>query len=241
VVGIRQTVQRSPDDGWYRPVVDRPLTSDLNHYLIPGMGRTAGATAAGTTERLLRAAADVFAVRGYEGTRVADIAATASLSNGALYAYFGSKADLLVGALRVHGRRLLSDLVATDPSRPITDLLLVAGRSLRRRRDAHGYLVIEALVAARRHPDVAAPLRDYVRERGDWLADLVGQAQARGELDPSLPPRAVAHLCLSLAVGTALVTPDLHDVDDQEWDAFLARLVTALGPIRTGDQLGIEE
>jgi hypothetical protein len=73
-----------------------------------------------------------------------------------------------------------------------------------------------------------------VRERADWLAELVRQGQARGELDPGLAPHAVAHLCLSLAVGTALVTPDLHDVDDREWGAFLGRLLTSLAPLRTG-------
>jgi AcrR family transcriptional regulator len=198
------------------------------------VGRTAGATAAGTRERLLRAAADVFARRGYDGARVSDIAAGAGLSNGALYAYFGSKAELLVAALRAHGRRLLSDLVAAEPDRSITDLLLLTGRRLRRRRDADGWLVIEALVAARRDEDVAVPMRGYVRERVDWLADLVREAQARGELDPALPPAAVAHFCLSLAVGTALVGPDLDDVDDAGWSAFLARLVTALAPAQNG-------
>ena len=97
------------------------------------MGRIAGVTAAETRERLLRAAADMFAERGYDGTRVADIAAAAGLSNGAMYAHFGSKAELLVGALHAHGRRLLADLLAADPSRSITDLLLVAGRGLPRR------------------------------------------------------------------------------------------------------------
>src|ERR671928_157540 len=114
------------------------------------MGRTAGATAAGTQQRLLRAAADVF-------------------------------------ALRAHGSRLLGDLVAADPSRSITDLLLVTGRSLRRRRDPDGYLVIEALVAARRDADVGAQLGADVRERTDWLAALVREAQSRGELDAALP------------------------------------------------------
>jgi AcrR family transcriptional regulator len=194
------------------------------------MGRTAGATAAATQQRLLRAAADVFARRGYEGARVADIATEAGLSNGALYSYFGSKADLLVQSLRAHGSRLLGDLVAADPTRSITDSLLVTGRSLRRRRDPDGYLVIEALVAARRDADVAAQLGADVRERTDRLAALVREAQARGELDRTLPPEAVAHFCLSLAVGTALVSPDLHDVDDAEWAAFLARLVAALAP-----------
>jgi TetR/AcrR family transcriptional repressor of nem operon len=194
------------------------------------VGRTPGASSASTRERLLRAAADVFGARGYDGTRVSDIALAAELSNGALYAYFGSKAELLVGALRAHGRRLLSDLVAAEPDRSITDLLLVTGRRLRRRRDADGWLVIEALVAARRDADVAGAMRGYVAERVDWLADLVRKAQDAGELDPALPPSAVAHFCLSLAVGTALVAPDLDDADDEEWAAFLARLVPALAP-----------
>jgi AcrR family transcriptional regulator len=202
----------------------------LNDGLISDVGRTAGATAAGTRERLLRAAADVFARRGYDATRVSDIATAAKLSNGAMYAHFGSKAALLVGALRAHGRKLLADLVSADPSRSIADVLLVTGRSLRRPRDPDGYLVIEALVAARRDADVAAPMRDYIAERVDWLADLVLRAQERGEFDPALPPRAVAHFCLSLGLGTALLTPDLNDVDDREWAGFLARLVAALAP-----------
>ena len=53
------------------------------------MGRVAGVTPAETRTRLLRAAADASAVRGYDGTRVADIAAAAGVSNSALYAHFG--------------------------------------------------------------------------------------------------------------------------------------------------------
>jgi len=184
------------------------------------MGRIAGVTAAETRERLLRAAADVFAERGYDGTRVADIAAAAGVSNGALYAHFPSKADLLVDALRTHGRRLLADLFAADPDRSITDLLLAIGRWLPRRRDPSGYLIVEALVAARRDRDVARPMRDYIGERASWLS----------ELDPSLSPNALAHFCLLLAMGSALVPPSLHAVGDDEWAALLARLATALTP-----------
>src|SRR4051812_50076698 len=112
------------------------------------MGRTAGATAAGTRDRLLRAAADVFAARGYDGTRVSDIAEAAGLSNGALYAYFGSKAELLVDALRAHGGRMLADLVAAHPSRAIADLLLLPGRALRPRRGPGEDLPVGGLLAA---------------------------------------------------------------------------------------------
>jgi AcrR family transcriptional regulator len=194
------------------------------------MGRVAGVTAAETRERLLRAAAGIFAERGYDGTRVADIAAAAGVSNGALYAHYASKAELLVDALRAHGRRMLADLFAADPGRPVTDLLLVIGRWLPRRRDASGYLIVEALVAARRDQDVAQPMRDYIGERAGWLAGLVRVAQGDGEIDPAVSPEALAHFCLLLAMGSALVTPDLHAVDDGEWAALLGRLMTALAP-----------
>src|SRR5215813_14889326 len=168
----------------------RLLTDHNERSFNSFMGRIAGVTAAETRARLLRAAADVFAERGYDGTRVADIAAAAGVSNGALYAHFASKAELLTGALRTHGRRLLADLFATDPDRSLTDLLLVIGRWLPRRRDLRGYLIVEALVAARRDEDVARPMRDYIGERADWLAELMRVAQASDEIDPDLSPDA---------------------------------------------------
>lgn len=211
------------------------------------MGRIAGVAAAQTRERLLRAAADVFAERGYDGTRVADIAAAAGVSNGAMYAHFTSKAELLTGALRAHGRRLLAEMFAADPDRSITDLLLEIGRWLPRRRDSRGYLIVEALVAARRHQDVAGPMREYIGEDADWLAALMEAAQAGGEVDPALSASALAHFCLALAMGSALVTPGLHAVNEQEWSALLTRLVAALaapgsGKIATTDavQTGAE-
>jgi len=202
------------------------------------MGRIAGVTAAETRERLLRAAADAFAERGYDGTRVSDIAAAAGVSNGALYAHFASKADLLADALRTHGRNLLADMFAADPGRPVVGLLLDVGRGLRRRRDSRGYLIVEALAAARRDEDVARPMREYIAERAGWLAGLMRLAQAGGELDPALSPDALAHFCLLLAMGSALLTPDLHAVGEADWATLLTRVAGALGTTDTTAQTG---
>jgi AcrR family transcriptional regulator len=202
------------------------------------MGRIAGVTAAETRVRLLQAAAEVFAERGYEGTRVADIAAAAGVSNGALYAHFGSKAELMVAALRAHGPRLMADLFAADPDRSIAELLVAVGRRLPRRREACGYLIVEALVAARRDEEVARPMRDYVGERADWLAGLVGVGESSGELDSALSPDALAHFCLLIAMGSALISPDLHAVNDEEWTALLTRVVAALAPTESTAQRG---
>ena len=194
------------------------------------MGRIAGVSPAETRQRLLTAAAEAFAERGYDGTRVADIAAAAGVSNGALYAHFGSKAELLVAALRTHGRRVLAEMLAADPGRPVTGLLLQAGRYLPQRPDARGYLVVEALVAARRDAEVAGPMQCYTAERADWLAGLIEAGQAAGELDAGLSPDALAYFCLLLALGGALLPADLHPVDDRAWAALLARVVAGLAP-----------
>ena len=194
------------------------------------MGRIAGATAEQTREKLLAAAADAFAERGYDGTRVADIAAAAGVSNGALYAHFGSKAELLVAALRAHGQRQLEDVIAADPGQSVGQLLVDAGRGLRRRREPRGYLIVEALVAARRDASVAALMGDQMGERTGLLAGLVRAAQRCGQLDAGLSADAIAHFCFLLAMGGALVTPDLHDVGEADWTALLTRVVTSLTP-----------
>jgi AcrR family transcriptional regulator len=197
------------------------------------MGRIAGVTAAEIRERLLRAAAEVFAQRGYDGTRVADIARTAGVSNAALYAHFGSKAELLVEALRAHGPRLLADVIRADPDRSITDVLLAVGRRLPRPPDARAYLIVEALIAARRDPDVARLMRTHLAERAAWLAELVRAGQLVGDLDPSISPDAVAHFCLLLAMGSALVPTNLHGVDPELWGHLLRRVVAAVAGANT--------
>ena len=88
-------------------------------------------------------------------------------------------------------------------------------------------------MAARRDEDVARPMRDYMGERADWLAQLIRTAQASGELDPDVSAEALAHFCLLLTMGSALVTPESHAVDENEWAELLTRLMASLAPPRS--------
>jgi hypothetical protein len=63
-------------------------------------------------------------------------------------------------------------------------------------------------------------------------------AQAGGEIDPGLSPGALAHFCLLLSMGSSLITPDLHAVDEDEWAALLTRIVAALAKTGTTAQTG---
>jgi hypothetical protein len=65
---------------------------------------------------------------------------------------------------------------------------LTVGQRLLRRPEWHDSLIVEALVAARRHEDVAGPVRGWMGQRADWLAGLMQVARASGELDPAVSP-----------------------------------------------------
>jgi AcrR family transcriptional regulator len=63
-----------------------------------------------TRARILDAAAEVFAAKGYSGAGLRDIAAAANLRAGSLYYHFASREDLVAEVLRA-GQDLISDAV----------------------------------------------------------------------------------------------------------------------------------
>src|SRR3954464_10546043 len=76
--------------------------SDDNSYYINMAQATVGESQAPATtrDRILAAAAEVFAERGYEGAAVSDIARRAGFTTGAIYGRFRDKAELLLEVVR---------------------------------------------------------------------------------------------------------------------------------------------
>jgi len=199
------------------------------------MGRVAGVSAAETREKLLEAAAAAFESQGFEGTRVADIACGAGVSNGALYSHFGSKGELLAAALHDRGHDELSALFLDDPDHTALDLLVFLGRHLVERPPEDGALVIEALVAARRNEDLARLMGEHLRERDQWLTGLIATAQVDGTVDSGLSAEVVSRFCLMLMLGSVLLPASaLPAVDVDEWTSFIVRLSDALRPDSRG-------
>ncbi len=61
-------------------------------------------------ERILRAAVDVFAQKGYFTAKVTEIAKAAGVADGTIYLYFDGKEDVLVTIFREYTRNYLRDL-----------------------------------------------------------------------------------------------------------------------------------
>lgn len=193
------------------------------------MGRIAGVTAKDTRRRLLEAAAAEFDRRGFEGTRVADIAATAELSNGALYGHFRSKSDLLSAALTDQGGRELEALFQDADGRSVADLLTAIGRSLDRLPAGRGGLMVEALVAARRDPEVADVSSRHLTEAEAWLAGLIRDGQAEGAIDAGVEAGALARFCIMLLLGSVLLSPaTLPPLPGAGWAGLIGRIADAV-------------
>ena len=109
----------------------------------------------------MQAAAEVFAEKGYDRAGVAEIARRAGLTTGAIYSRYAGKADLLAAAIVACVPDEFDQLFAEHAFEGrAKDLLTTVGAHLvtRGQSPMRGVL-LEAFVAARRDPEVAAALR----------------------------------------------------------------------------------
>jgi AcrR family transcriptional regulator len=135
-------------------------------------------------EKLLEAATEVFAERGYEGARVEQIADVAQVSPGLLYRHFEGKQELYEELLLLANKQLLEHLAqAAAPNLP-TDQRVLRGldaffgfveghRNLWR-------LIMKDVV----EPEIAAIREDVTRRSVMMVATLAAQEQDFGGTQP---------------------------------------------------------
>jgi AcrR family transcriptional regulator len=199
------------------------------------MGRIAGVTAEETKQRLLATAADVFARLGYERASIAQIASDAGLSTGAIYAHYAGKAELFVATLRAHAEQEVEQLLGGESNLDFASFLVARGESLERRSTADSNLLIEAVVAAKRDPQVLQVLLTSFVDRERMLVDLLRAAQEVGAIDGDLAPDAVVRFTFMLALGSVLVRAlDLPSIDRDDWGALIRRLVDNIRAVPRG-------
>lgn len=134
--------------------------SDIAAPRRRGRPPAAETTGEETRERIVEAAVELFAEKGFHGTGVAEIGERSGVQRGALYYHIGSKEELLWQILRDYIAPMLADAerVANSDDDPITKL----------RNLIHGYA---ALIIAHRR-EVAIQLRDVTALTGDRGTEL---------------------------------------------------------------------
>jgi AcrR family transcriptional regulator len=68
---------------------------------VPTEPRTRGPRAVAKRDLIAETALHAFAERGYQGTKVEDVAAELAISKGSVFQHFGSKAGLFLAAFRM--------------------------------------------------------------------------------------------------------------------------------------------
>jgi AcrR family transcriptional regulator len=191
------------------------------------VGRKAGVAAEETKASLLSAAAKVFARRGYDGASIAEISSEAGLTSGAIYAHYGSKAELFVSALRVYAEKDLDQLISRHGS-DFLDALTSVGSTFDRREPTEESLVISAIIAARNDPEVGALLTQQVADREALFQSLIREEQAAGVLAQDVSAPAVSRLALMISLGSLVAGAlGLEPVDHQDWAEVIVRVVGA--------------
>jgi AcrR family transcriptional regulator len=178
-------------------------------------------------DQLLDAAARVFAREGYDGTKILDIVAEAGLSTGAVYGRFGSKNALLQEAV-VRRAASVVELEVSGVETVVQTLLrfgpLTDDEAVR----------LEALVAARREPEVAEAILEADRVRTEKFRPFYEAAIREGIIDPAFDPVAVLFLVRTIYLGLLLeraagsVPPD-----PAAWEALVRRVTRAVAPAAT--------
>jgi AcrR family transcriptional regulator len=185
-----------------------------------------------TRDRLIEAAAAVFAEKGYDGAGVQEIARRAGFTTGAIYGRFRGKAELLLAAIEAHTTNELEQLFAEHRFEGrVTDVLTTVGSHLLTDPfDAGQALLLEAFVAARRDPEVAGLMRDLLRQRAATFAELVEDAKSKGLVVEELDTESIVRFCHAVGFGFLLFGAiDLQPPQAKPWEQLIAQLVRALG------------
>ena len=168
--------------------------------------RTRAETKAATRERLLAAAEDVFARKGYAAASVEEIAATAGYTIGALYAHFSSKQQLFLELLSARRARRTGRIVdalrtaAVESDDPLASLPSLLA-DFARHETADSALQTEFWLYAVRNPETRAVLAEQIGARLDALEPIFADLLTNGHADPNVSPRDVTLVVLALVQG----------------------------------------
>jgi AcrR family transcriptional regulator len=183
-----------------------------------------------TRDRLVAAAIQVFVEQGYEQARVQDIARTAGLTTGAIYANFRDKRELLLAAIASRFESEVETMFAAAEHTPPRDLLAALGSRIAFRDDDRP-LLLDAVVAGERDEALRELLQDAVSQRHRNIARIVDHGKSDGTVDNALDTDVLTRFCLTVALGS-LVVRALHlpTPDPDQWTGLIERLLEAAGP-----------
>ena len=160
-----------------------------------------------TRARLLDAAGQVFARRGFHAATLDEVAEAAGYTKGAVYSNFANKDELFLALL---DQRLADQLQQVQALYAIESSQEL-GAAMRGRTEPEfaaardfGVLMAEFSLYAMRNPTAQAELATRYRQLRGRLAELITKRYAHHQTTPPRPPEHLAALVLATDAGLFL-------------------------------------
>jgi len=157
-------------------------------------------------ERILRAAIEVFAKKGFYATRVSEIAKAAEVADGTIYLYFKNKDDVLISIFEDRITKLIAVLrreieAAEDFDSKLRRVIELQLGLLEGERDLAEVVTVNLRQSSRLLKQYGAPLfSEYI----EVIAGLIEEGQREGAVRADLSPRVVARGLWGALDGIAL-------------------------------------
>jgi AcrR family transcriptional regulator len=169
----------------------RQAASDTSKSTHKGAGGRSG-NVARRDQEVLDAATRVFHSRGYADASVQDIADELGILKGSLYHYIDSKEDLLYRLLEeshVEVQAILDEVLAMEDLAPLDRLREYITREVDYTSRNLAKMAIYYHDVDQLSPDRRKKLLRNRRVHDQFVARLIEEAQARGEVDASVDPQ----------------------------------------------------
>lgn len=159
-------------------------------------------------QAILDAACVVFAQKGSGAATMQEIAREVGVSQGTIYLYYPSKADLVraVCDAKTRGVQALFEEAERTTDEPLAALAIVAqtlAQSFHEESFATDVILsMETTLAGARDPaDLGVNLCATSQAIAETIARLIQTAQSRGEIDPTVNPHTLAVVLEAFAIG----------------------------------------
>jgi AcrR family transcriptional regulator len=184
---------------------------------------------AATRQRLIVAAMEVVAERGFDEARSEEIVKRAGLSNGALYTHFKNKNELLLAAFAEQTfflQDVIADIDATDIDEISKLLRLVRSHPV---MPVDESIVGETLAKARRDAGIRSIWLEQLEQIEATYVRWFRSGQEKGLIRKDIQPEAAARLLSSMGTGYQVLWEiAAPSVDEQSWISGFCHFVESL-------------
>jgi AcrR family transcriptional regulator len=181
----------------------------------PASGESSESRTDETRQRILRAAAQVFAEAGYARATTRVLAASAGVNEVTLFRHFGNKQNLFAAVIEQFGGPAVTTALEAQLTGDYQQDLLAVGAQLLQilleRKDALRLMLCEAT----HFPEVQEVMVQNPRQIRHMLTKYLGQQIDKGQVRP-LHPEVMAQAFLGMFFSYAIATGFLEDAMDPE-------------------------